>query len=549
MVKATLYTQEIIDEYMRKKLWELTLPCDLCDRDAKDYPNDEAVVDAKSRLTWAQLKQQSDRIALGLLELGLKKDDVILAQLHNCTQLYVLLVACQKAGVILATAQPTFRQAELQPILRHIKAKAVVIPWKFRDYDYFGMFMEIRPELPELQYIIVIGDAVPEGALSFSQMTKNNLEGKYPADYLQKTKFRPHEVANIVTTSGTTGIPKCVEWTICSRMATGRVWAKRIELTHSDVIGACYNIIGGGLSTLAQCSMPIVGAKLALLEHFTPQGFCELVQKERVTIAAIVPAEMSRLLDYPDLNKYDLSSLRLLHNSTALLPYQLGVTAEERLRCRYVQTYGAMDCGSITSTSIHDSPEVRLGTVGQPYDGGEVKVVDDEGNALPPGEIGEVLVKQGPYSAGGYYGNIELTRKCWQSGWYDVEEKGKVDKDGNLSLVGRKRDIIIRGGQNIYPKEIEDLLIQHPKVSDVAIVGMPDRVMGQKLCAYIVPKHGQQITFEEMVAFLKSKKLAPFKLLERLEVLAELPLVPAGQKVDRKHLEQDIAYKLQQENP
>ncbi len=177
----------------------------------------------------------------------------------------------------------------------------------------------------------------------------------------------------------------------------------------------------------------------------------------------------------------------------------------------------------------------------------EVKIVYREDNPVPPGELGEVCVK-GPALVSGYYGHPELTEQLWPGGWFCTGDAGKIDEAGHVILLGRKRDVIIRGGQNIYPSEIENMLIQHPKVKDVAIVRMPDPIMGQKQCAYVVPIPGQTFDFEEMVSFLQSKKIAPYKLPERLELLTELPLVLAANKVDRDRLEADIANKLKKES-
>jgi non-ribosomal peptide synthetase component E (peptide arylation enzyme) len=542
-MKPTLLTKEMRDEFFAKGLWDNSTQADLCDENAIKYPNDDAVVDSKSRLTWSDLKRQSDKLALGLLERGFKRDDVIAIQLYNCTELYVTLIACAKAGIVTAPVQPTYRQATLEAMFSHMGPNAAIIPWNFRDHDFYAMYADMQTKMPGLKHIIVIGNDVPKGAISFNDLCNNDLAKKYGPDYLNKTKFKADEVANISTTSGTTGVPKLMENIIAVQGATGRVWAKRIELTHKDVIGAFYGIIGGGMMTVARFSAPTVGAKLALLERFSPKGFCELVQKEKVSVAGIVPAEMAMLLEYPDLDKYDLSSLRLLHNSTSLLPYHLGVRAEDKFHAVYGQTYGSMDCGAITTTSISDPREVRLGTVGHAYDGNEIKVVDDAGKPVPQGEIGQVLVQQGAYSTCGFFKNPELNAKTWQGGWYDPGEKGRIDKNGNLTLVGRKRDVIIRGGQNIYPKDVEETLIQHPKISNVAVIGMPDPVMGEKVCAYVVPKAGQTIDFEEIKTFLRSKKLEPFKIPERIEILSAMPM-SEGLKVDKKKLEKDLADKM-----
>jgi len=545
-VIGTLYTPELIDDYVKRGLWDRTLTADNCDRNGKNYPEREAIIDSSCRLTWGKVSKLSDRLALGLLSLGLKKDDRILVQLPNCAELYLLIIAGEKAGITIVTVQPTFRHAELISIAGHVRAKAIVIPRQFRNLDYFEMVKDIEPQLSCLKHIITTGDEIPEGALSFRDLTPDDVEGKFPGDYLYQTRFKPYEITRIVTTSGTTGIPKCAEWSTCALMACGRALARRWELEASDVVGAFYNIIGGGLSIFSLYSVPIAGAKLVLHDRFTPEGFCKMVERERITIAAIVPAEVGRLLDYPDLEKYDLSSLRLLAHATTVLPYELAVRAEAKLGCRYVQTYGAMDVGPIASSSFSDPQDVRLKTVGRPYDGNEIRVVDDKGSPLPPGEVGEILVK-GPTCCSGYYNNKVLNEQKWRDGWCDTTNQGWLTQDGNLAIMGRRRDVIIRGGQNIYPKEVEDLLLEHPKIREAAVVRIPDKIMGEKACAYVVPKPGQDVSFPEMVDFLKSRQIAPFKLPERLEVIEELPRVPAVGKVDVIRLEQDIVSKLERE--
>jgi non-ribosomal peptide synthetase component E (peptide arylation enzyme) len=547
-MRGSLYTQELIDEYLKKGYWDLTKRADVIDRNGREVPDKEALVDSKTRLTWSEVSQRSDRLALGLLAEGYKKDDVLLVQLPNWVELYLLLVACEKVGIILATAQPTFRHAELLPVLKHVEAKAIVIPYEFRSFNYFEMAKEMQKEVPALKDIIIVGDKIPEGALSFEELEKGDVEGKFPPDYLRQIRPDPFEVVKIATTSGSTGTPKCIEFAIANRMASGRNMAKFWEMGPDDIVGVFYNIIGGGASIISPFASPIVRAKVVLVDRFDPQLACELIEKEKITIAAIVPALMARLLDYPDLDKYDFSSLRLIHNSTSLLPYELGIRAEKALGARYVQTYGTMDAGSpIATFSINDPPEVRVGTVGRPYFEGTFKMVDENGQELPEGEIGEVAYR-GPCCASGYYKGEDLNKEFWRDGWYFTGNQGKFDEHGNVIILGRKRETIIRGGQNIFPIEIENLLMQHPKVSDVSVVRMPDRVMGEKACAYVVPRRDQVITFEEMVSFLKDKKLAPFKLPERLEILDALPLVPAAQKVDKIKLEKDIARKLELES-
>ena len=545
---GTRYTQEMINDYIKRGFWHPTLLIsDLVEQSARDCPDKEAVVDLKSRLTWREVSQRIDMIARGLLDLGFKRDDVIATQLPNSVEYFLLFFACEKAGVIMATTQPTFRQAEMEPILRQTRAKGIIIRHKLRDFDYLSMVKELQAGLPELKHIIVLGDDVPEGAISLTELMSRNLEDKYPPQYFQQIRFKPYEVTRIFNTSGTTGTPKCIERPVAPRILSGRILTERMELDRSDVIVTGWNLGSGGALFMAQICTPLVGAKLVNMEHLTPQEACELVEREKVTVLAIVPAQMARLLDYPDLDKYDFSSLRLIFTGTQLLSPELGARAEAKLGCRIVIIYGAGDISAVSSTAASDPQEVRLRTVGLPIDGNEVKVVDDEGNTLPTGEVGE-LCARGPNLVSGYYGNPEMTREAWKDGWFHIGDAAKIGEEGHIVLFGRKRDVIIRGGQNIYPAEIEEILMQHPKVSEVVIVKMPDRIMVEKQCAYVIPKKGETFCFEEMVSFLQSSKIAPYKIPERLEILTEFPMVAAGNKVDKTRLEEDVAGKLKRES-
>ncbi len=541
---GTRYTKELINGYVREGFWDPELLItDLSERCARDYPDEEAVVDSRSRLTWREVSRRIDRIARGLLDLGFKKDDVLATQLYNSVEYFLLFFACERAGVVMATAQPTFRQAEMEPILRQTGAKGIVIPRRFRDFDYFSMVEELQPGLPELKHVIVMGEDIPEGAVSLTGIMEGEPGDKGAAAQLARVRFKPWEVTRIFNTSGTTGIPKCIERPVAPRILAGKQVTERMGLVHGDVLAAGWNLAAGGTEILCNVCLPLVGAKLVNIERFAAPAVCELMEREKVTVLAAVPAELIRLLDYPDLDRYDLSALRVIFTGTQLLTYELGVRAEEKLGCKIAIIFGSGDTGPMCMSSVDQPQEVRLGTVGHPFNGNEIKIVDSDGNPVPQGEVGEVCAS-GPNLVSGYYGNPELTAESWRDGWFCTGDAGKIDEDGHIVLVGRKRDVIIRGGQNIYPSEIEGILMQHPKVKDVAIVRMPDPVMGEKQCAYVVPGEGETFEFEEMVSFLKLEKVASYKIPERLEIMSELPLVAAANKVDRARLEEDIARKL-----
>ncbi len=545
MAKPTRYTQEMIEEHIKRGEWDYTTNAYFWDRNAELYPDKEAVVDSRNRLTWAQAKQCIDRIALGLLELDIKRDEAVVLQLPNIVEVPLLRIACEKAGILGVQVMRTFRHHEVEHTLKYVEAVGVVIPWEFAGFNYFQMIEEIRPNLPALRHIFIVGDEVPPGTISIKEMSQQPLEEKYPGDYLEKKKYGAMEVSLVTATTGTTGLPKFVENPICSRICIGKQMANMVRLSSDDVVAVTTTGFGGPL-LLALHGAPILAAKIVMQERFVPEETLRLIEKERVSVLHFFPTQALAMAQHPNLKEYDLSSLRVISIGGATLTYSQAVEIEEKLGVVVMNGYGAHDCGVSIHPSLDDRREVRLLTVGKPDPGCGIKLLDDAGEEVARGEVGK-LWATGPGCVSGYYKDPEATWQAWtEDGWFRTGDLGRLDEDGNLIIVGREKDMIKRGGQNIYPVEIESLLVSHPKVLDVAIVGMPDPLMLEKACAYVIPQPGQQLTFEEMVSFLKEKKIASFKLPERLEIVDKFPLA-AEQKVSKKALQQDIINKLMAE--
>lgn len=268
--------------------------------------------------------------------------------------------------------------------------------------------------------------------------------------------------------------------------------------------------------------------------------------QEEVTVVLGVPTEIIKILACPDIPKYDFRSLRCFTNGGAALPPAVAEELALKLKCKVMSGYGAVEGGLPTWTSLDDPPEKAYTTVGRTLPGMEMAIFDETGKQVPPGEIGEVVYR-GANCSLGFYKNIEDYRKLYDpQGWFFSGDLGQIGKDGYLKIVGRKKEIIIRGGANISPKEIEEILQTHPKIEQVVVVKMPDKVMGEKACAYVIAKANQTINFEEMISFLREKDLATYKFPERLEVVKAFPMT-ASEKVLKKELEKDIAIKLEKE--
>lgn len=542
MAKPSRYTQEEIQKFVESGAWKTTIS-QLWDQNAAKYPHKVAVEDFRGKLTWAEAKRWTDRVALNLLELGIERDAVVVIQLPNCIELRLLRTACEKAGVLCVPVTANMRQREMQYTLSYTDAAGVVIPWRHRGFDYLDMIQGIRPSLPQLRHIFMVGDEVPEGAISVKKLSQEALGQKYVgAGWLEDRRYKPTEVSIINLTTGTTGLPKFAEYPAGANAAWGEGQAPILRLTSSDVVAAIA-LAARGPCLPVYYDAPWAAARIVMLPWNGPEDALRAIEAKGVTVACLVPTQLAIMMEQFKLDSYDLRSIRVWYSAGALIPPSLVREVEEEIGGIVISDYGAVDFGGLILPDIDDPQEIRMSTVGKPRSGTEIKLVDDSGKEVGLGEAGEILGR-GPMCSSGYYKDPKTTSEAWdKDGWFATGDLGKMDERGNLVIVGRKKDMIIRGGQNIYPSEIESLLITHPKIQDVAVVGMPDRTMGERACAYVVLKLGQTLTFDEMVSFLKEKNIAPFKLPERLEIIGKLPMV-SEQKVDKKALRQDIASKL-----
>lgn len=542
MARPSRLTKEVIESYFSLGLWQRKTVSDHWDQNAILNPKDIAVSDRERRLSWAEAKLWTDRTALALIHLGLRRDELLVIQLPNCAELPLLRVACEKAGVLCLPVSPTLRHSEMRHCLRHTEASALVVPALYRSFNYAEMARELQGELPHLRYIVVAGEDVPPGALSLRELTGYPWEEKLSLQALATRRYRSDEVSLINSTTGSTGPPKFAEYTAAARLLYGRGYVEVFGLRRQDVLAAL-SPAAGGPNIPVYFAAPQIGARIVLLSHFEPEAALELIEKESVTVACLVPAQLALLTRQPRLGRYDLSSVRFWLSVGAPLPSSLAREAEERLGGIVLNCYGAVDWGGVVFTSPEDPPQVRYSTVGRPYAGTELRIVDAEGIPVPRGEIGEIEGR-GPSCSSGYFRDPEATQKTWTpDGWLPMGDLGQWDERGNLIFKGRKKDLIIRGGENIQPAEIETLLLSHPKIKQAAVVGMPDPVMGEKVCAYVVPRSKERPTLEEIASFLRSQRIAPFKLPERLELVDNLPMI-GGTKVDRKALADDIAAKV-----
>lgn len=547
-MKPIRYTDKMVNEFLNEGYWTQELFFDFWERNARELGDREALVDSKYRLTWSEAKKLVDAIAISWVEMDIPKDARIIIQSPNSVFGFLSRIACERAGCISLTVYPYLRERELEYMVERTEATAVVIPHVYRKFDYLAMYDELRKRFRHLKYFFLFDDEVPvgapEGTYSITKMAKDRAARPVDEKVLAARRFSSTgDVALLTTTSGTTGIPKLVEWPTAPRVCTSKGRVDIWRLTKDDITVAVAPHAGGAAGTLTYFAAPLAGAKTVMLEEFSPEEALALIEKEKATAIGVVPTHLVRILEC-DTSKYDLSSLRFIRSAGGYLPPQVAEQAENALKASITSDLGTQDVGSVSGCRVEDSKDLRRRTVGRMLPGNKVRLADkDTGETVPEGEPG-VLYFRGPHAPAGYYRDEQLTATVFDSeGWTTTGDIVKFDQ-GCLWILGRAKDMIIRGGQNIYPAEIEGLLNDHPSVSATAVVPYPDREMGERACAYVIVKPGKTFTFEDMVEFLKSKKLAMFKLPERLELVDELPAVGDSGKVNKETLKKMIAEKV-----
>ena len=540
-MKPMLYTDNMIQGYTDKGYWKDVTYADLYQQCAEKYPDKEALVDSEKRLTWSEANLQANRIALKFVELGLEKDDIVICHLPNMVELNLVLAACNKAGLIYAGVVRVLRDEEISFISKATEAKGYLSVREFRRFDYWDMIQKIRPEVPSLTNVFVVKGDVPEGAISIEEVVQEPLEERYSVEDLKQRQVKYYEVESISFTSGTTGFPKVVEWPQTARTFAAESHMKKIKMNGDDVLGAIAPIFGAGRSGFF--FPPFCGAKTVLMEHFGAKRALELIEKEKITLPAVVPTQLAMMLNDPDFDKYDLSSVRVIYSGGAPMATELAREIETKFGAVLVNHYGGMDAGGLAAGNVDDPPEVRFFSVGKPHAGNEIRILDKEGNDVPQGEVGTINFR-GPGAAGGYYKDEKMTEEKWGTGWFNMGDLGKFDEKGNLMIVGREKDVIIRGGQNIYAAEVENAIQTNPKIVSAALIAYPDKVTGERACVFIVlANKGDEITIEELGSFLKGKGLSAYKIPEKIEFIESMPLV-SDSKIDKKILKSMLEEKL-----
>jgi acyl-CoA synthetase (AMP-forming)/AMP-acid ligase II len=506
--------------------WMETTSNDALEQRARETPDKMAIVDGRVRLGYGEYYRRAERLAAHFVALGLGADDVIGIQLPNWSEFAVAVNAAMLAGIPFCQFHSDFRSREVEFILRFTGASVLILPCRFRRFDYLAMVAGLRPKLPQLRHIMVVGEDLPPGHFDLRGFLDAPGELSIDREELRRRRPRANDLSRTAFTSGTTGDPKAVlhlhNTTNCAARFVNE--GNRID---SDSVLLAFLPVGLNWGLLNVLQAVFAGCTIVLQEVFGAEHALALIERERVTHFCCAPAHLVALLNVPDLGRYDLSSLQVMTTGGASCPIEVIREVRARLPGHLLELYGMLECGFQSHTAPDDDPEEVCGLVGRPLRQMGIRVVDDDGRDCPPGTAGEILT-YGPSVTVGYYNNPEANAHSFNAdGWFATGDIGILDARGYLKIVDRKKELIIRGGANIYPREIEEVLYQHPKVLEAAAVGVPDPRLGERVCACIVPRPGESLSFDELIAFLKDK-IATYKLPEFLRLLDTLPRTPTG---------------------
>jgi 2,3-dihydroxybenzoate-AMP ligase len=529
---VVLFPPEFARRYREKGYWQdKTLAAEFATVFAK-YRDRTALIDGERSYTYADMDRLTDNLALNLLELGLKPLDRVVPTLPNIAEFVLLYFALQKIGAIPIAALVTHRYAEISQFVQLSGATTCVYPERQGDFEFEPMIQRIRAESRTLRYCI----ALP--------ILRELIErpATLPKARLASIGIAPTDPCIFQLSGGTTGIPKLIPRTHNDYAYNSKTAAPVCGVTGDSVLLLALPIAHNlPLACPGIQGYFFEGGKVVLSPTTRPEDMFRLIEKHRVTHIKVVPALLIRLINDPSIGRYDLSSVHIIQSGGQRMQPEVRLKTHQLIPSSFVQENFGMSEGVLFFVRLDDPREVKLETCGRPIcEDDEVRLVDDEGREVAPGEVGE-LTCRGPYTLRGYYGVPEYNaRQFTPDGFYRSGDLMRLHPSGNYVVEGRKKDLINRGGEKISAEEIENLILSHPAVQNVACVPVPDPNLGEKMCACLVLKKNKKLELAELVEFLKGKEIAKFKLPERMLVLDDFPVSTFG-KVSKKALSEMAA--------
>lgn len=542
-MKVTLtFNEQRRAAYRQQGLWGDASLADYWQQTARAMPDKIAVVDNHgASYTYSALDHAASCLANWMLAKGIESGDRIAFQLPGWCEFTVIYLACLKIGAVSVPLLPSWREAELVWVLNKCQAKMFFAPTLFKQTRPVDLILPLQNQLPQLQQIVGVDKLAPAtSSLSLSQIIADNTS--------LTTAITTHgdELAAVLFTSGTEGLPKGVMLTHNNILASERAYCVRLNLTWQDVF-MMPAPLGHATGFLHGVTAPfLIGARSVLLDIFTPDACLALLEQQRCTCMLGATPFVYDLLNLLEKQPADLSALRFFLCGGSTIPKKVARECQQR-GIKLLSVYGSTESSPHAVVNLDDPLSRFMHTDGYAAAGVEIKVVDDARKTLPPGCEGEEA-SRGPNVFMGYFDEPELTARALdEEGWYYSGDLCRMDEAGYIKITGRKKDIIVRGGENISSREVEDILLQHPKIHDACVVAMPDERLGERSCAYVVlkaPHHS--LSLEEVVAFFSRKRVAKYKYPEHIVVIEKLPRTASG-KIQKFLLRKDIMRRLTQD--
>ncbi|EOY8849340.1 medium-chain fatty-acid--CoA ligase [Escherichia coli] len=542
-MKVTLtFNEQRRAAYRQQGLWGDASLADYWQQTARAMPDKIAVVDNHgASYNYSALDHAASCLANWMLAKGIESGDRIAFQLPGWCEFTVIYLACLKIGAISVPLLPSWREAELVWVLNKCQAKMFFAPTLFKQTRPVDLILPLQNQLPQLQQIVGVDKLAPAtSSLSLSQIIADNTP--------LTTAITTHgdELAAVLFTSGTEGLPKGVMLTHNNILASERAYCARLNLTWQDVF-MMPAPLGHATGFLHGVTAPfLIGARSVLLDIFTPDACLALLEQQRCTCMLGATPFVYDLLNVLEKQPADLSALRFFLCGGTTIPKKVARECQQ-LGIKLLSVYGSTESSPHAVVNLDDPLSRFMHTDGYAAAGVEIKVVDDARKTLPPGCEGEEA-SRGPNVFMGYFDEPELTARALdEEGWYYSGDLCRMDEAGYIKITGRKKDIIVRGGENISSREVEDILLQHPKIHDACVVAMPDERLGERSCAYVVlkaPHHS--LSLEEVVAFFSRKRVAKYKYPEHIVVIEKLPRTASG-KIQKFLLRKDIMRRLTQD--
>ncbi|HCL8845928.1 medium-chain fatty-acid--CoA ligase [Escherichia coli] len=542
-MKVTLtFNEQRRAAYRQQGLWGDASLADYWQQTARAMPDKIAVVDNHgASYTYSALDHAASCLANWMLAKGIESGARIAFQLPGWCEFTVIYLACLKIGAVSVPLLPSWREAELVWVLNKCQAKMFFAPTLFKQTRPVDLILPLQNQLPQLQQIVGVDKLAPAtSSLSLSQIIADNTP--------LTTAITTHgdELAAVLFTSGTEGLPKGVMLTHNNILASERAYCARLNLTWQDVF-MMPAPLGHATGFLHGVTAPfLIGARSVLLDIFTPDACLALLEQQRCTCMLGATPFVYDLLNLLEKQPADLSALRFFLCGGTTIPKKVARECQQR-GIKLLSVYGSTESSPHAVVNLDDPLSHFMHTDGYAAAGVEIKVVDDARKTLPPGCEGEEA-SRGPNVFMGYFDEPELTARALdEEGWYYSGDLCRMDEAGYIKITGRKKDIIVRGGENISSREVEDILLQHPKIHDACVVAMPDERLGERSCAYVVlkaPHHS--LSLEEVVAFFSRKRVAKYKYPEHIVVIEKLPRTASG-KIQKFLLRKDIMRRLTQD--